>query len=62
MNAREHSELAAHLTEQAQTHFDDEQRRLAHQTATLAQAHALTSIALSLAERPILLTGQELAG
>lgn len=49
MNAREHADMAAHLSEQAAIATDEEQRRRAVELGNLATSHALTSIALSLA-------------
>lgn len=48
MNAREHADAAVQLTEQAQRCHDDDLDFDASEPAALAQAHALTSIALSL--------------
>lgn len=48
MNAAEHAEMAAGLAESAQANHDDDARTLGLEQAQLAQAHALTSIALSL--------------
>lgn len=47
MNAREHADTASHLAEQATEHTDNP--AFATDLAAQAQAHALTSIALSLA-------------
>lgn len=50
MNAREHADTAAHLAEQAQGHHDHGTVDAAQTLAELASTHALTSIALSLAD------------
>lgn len=47
MNAREHAEHASRLAESATECHDDERRSYGIELAELAQAHALTSLALS---------------
>lgn len=48
MNAREHAEMAATLTDSAQINCDTGDATVARDLAHIAQAHALTSIALTL--------------
>ena len=49
MNARDHAAIASTMAEEAQGSFDNDLASVGVAQAAMAQAHALTSVALSLA-------------
>lgn len=48
MNAREHAQQASYVADQATVAYDDSRWERSEALAQLAQAHALTSLALTL--------------
>lgn len=59
MNAREHAQVASYVAEESQASYDNNLPSVAAAQARVAQAHALTSIALSLVDAPVLVPGTD---